>query len=68
MVKSLWNGILYQPTLSQEEFRAVLKISPNTFREGVRNGSIPAPTVVVGERSKRWSGRVVRAFIEGVVE
>ena len=67
MSRRVIREILEQPTLSAEDFRTVLNISPNTFREGLKSGDIPQPTIVVGKRSRRWSSRRVMAFIEGHV-
>jgi predicted DNA-binding transcriptional regulator AlpA len=49
-------------TLKAEEFRGMLKISPNTFKKLLAAGRVPEP-LPLGTRSRRWSRSVVMGFL-----
>lgn len=50
------------PTVNAEEFRRMLKFSPNTFKKLLAEGRLPQP-LPLGTRSRRWSRFVVMSFI-----
>ena len=49
-------------TINAEEFRRMLKFSPNTFKKLLAEGRVPKP-LPLGTRSRRWSRAVVMSFL-----
>jgi predicted DNA-binding transcriptional regulator AlpA len=50
-------------TVTAEQFRQMLNVSPNTFKKLLENGDIPPP-LPLGSRSRRWSRAIVLAFLK----
>jgi predicted DNA-binding transcriptional regulator AlpA len=49
-------------TVSGDEFRRLLDVSPNTFAKLLKNGDIPSP-LPLNCRVKRWSRSEVLEFL-----
>jgi len=49
-------------TLKAVDLMRMLKISPNTFKKLLADGSLPRP-LPLGTRSRRWSRSVVMDFL-----
>jgi hypothetical protein len=54
-----------RPTVKANEFQKMLQICPNTFKQLLRDGKIPAP-LPLGTRTRRWSKTVVLNFLNNL--
>lgn len=49
-------------TLKAEEFRKIIKVSPNKFKQLLAEGCLPQP-LPLGARCRRWSRQAVTNFL-----
>lgn len=52
-------------TIKADEFRQMLKVSPNTFKNLLEEGRIPQP-LPLGSRVRRWSVVIVHEFLQQI--
>lgn len=52
-------------TIKADQFRQMLKVSPNTFKKLLEEGVIPQP-LPLGSRVRRWSAVVVQEFLQQI--
>ena len=52
-------------TITANQFRQMLMVSPNTFKKLLEEGRIPQP-LPLGSRVRRWSVVVVHEFLQQI--